>query len=43
MRLMPHYDRNRTVILAMETPDDGAAIGGFMCRRLLSLRKGENA
>ena len=42
-RLMPHYDRNRTVILAVETPDDGAAGGGFMCRQLLSLRKGENA
>ncbi|MBO4830854.1 MAG: DUF58 domain-containing protein [Oscillospiraceae bacterium] len=42
-RLMPHYDRNRTVILAMETPESGAAYGGFVCRPLFSLRKGESA
>ncbi|MBR4232490.1 MAG: DUF58 domain-containing protein [Oscillospiraceae bacterium] len=41
-RLIPHYDRNRTVILAMEAPDSGIG-GGFACRPLLSLRKGESA
>ena len=38
-RLMPHYDRNRTVIFALEAADDAGA-GGYICRPLLSLRKG---
>lgn len=42
-RLMPHYDRNHTVIFAVETPESGIAGGGFVCRPLLSLRKGESA